>query len=68
LGLGLPFLFAGLAVQRALGIMRTIRPHLGTIEKVSGVMLIGMGALLFTERFTLITIWLTRIFGTGLTV
>jgi hypothetical protein len=30
------------------------------------LLLIGMGLLLFTERLTLITAWLTRVFGTGL--
>lgn len=66
LGLGLPFLVAGLAVERALGVMRAIRPHLGTVEKVSGVMLVGMGVLLFTDQFTLLTRWLTEVFGIGL--
>jgi len=36
------------------------------VERISGVMLIGMGVLLFTERMTLITAWLTRVFGAGL--
>ena len=65
LGLGVPFLLAALAVDRSLGVMRAIRPRLGTVERVSGVLLVGMGVLLFTDRFTLITIWLTRVFGTG---
>jgi cytochrome c-type biogenesis protein len=65
-GLGLPFLLAGLAVDRSLGVMRTLRPHMPTVERLSGVMLVGMGVLLFTERMTLITAWLTRVFGTGL--
>jgi cytochrome c-type biogenesis protein len=68
LGLGAPFLLAALAVDRSLGLMRALRPHLGMVEKASGILLIGMGVLLFTERFTLITVWLTRIFGTGLTL
>ncbi|MDQ3810911.1 MAG: cytochrome c biogenesis protein CcdA [Chloroflexota bacterium] len=65
-GLGLPFLLAGLAIERAMGLMRALRPHMPTIERVSAVMLIGMGILLFTERLTLITAWMTRVFGTGL--
>jgi cytochrome c-type biogenesis protein len=68
LGLGIPFLLAGLAVDRSLGVMRALRPHLPTVERVSGVLLIGMGVLLFTERMTLITAWLTRVFGNGLAV
>ena len=66
LGLGIPFLLAGLAVDRSLSVMRAIRPHLLLIERGSGVLLVGMGVLLFTERLTLITAWLTRAFGTGL--
>jgi cytochrome c-type biogenesis protein len=66
LGLGIPFLLAGLAIDRSLSVMRRLRPHLATVERVSGALLIGMGVLLFTERLTLITAWLTRVFGTGL--
>ena len=66
LGLGIPFLLAGLAVDRSLSVMRTIRPHMLTIERFSGVLLIGMGVLLFTEQLTRITSLLTRVFGTGL--
>jgi cytochrome c-type biogenesis protein len=66
LGLGIPFLLAGLAVDRSLSVMRALRPHLLLVERSSGVLLIGMGLLLFTERLTLITAWLTRVFGNGL--
>jgi len=66
IGLGVPFLLAGLAVDRSLGVMRAMRPHMLLVERVSGVMLIGMGVLLFTERLTLVTAWLTKVFGTGL--
>ncbi len=66
LGLGIPFLLAGVAVDRSLSVMRNIRPHMSTIERVSGVLLIGMGILLFTEQMTRITAMLTRIFGNGL--
>jgi cytochrome c-type biogenesis protein len=66
LGLGVPFLLAGLAVDRSLSVMRNIRPHMLTIERVSGVLLIGMGILLFTEQLTRITSLLTRVFGNGL--
>jgi cytochrome c-type biogenesis protein len=66
LGLGIPFLLAGLAIDRSLHIMRAIRPHLPTIERASGVLLIGMGVLLLTENMALITRELTRYFGNGL--
>ncbi len=66
LGLGIPFLLAGVAVDRSLSVMRNIRPHMLTIERFSGVLLIGMGVLLFTEQMTRITSMLTRVFGNGL--
>jgi cytochrome c-type biogenesis protein len=65
LGLGIPFLLAGLAVDRSLLVMRSIRPHMRAVERFSGALLIGMGILLFTEQMTRITSMLTRVFGTG---
>ncbi len=68
LGLGIPFLLAGLAVDTSMGVLRAIRPHLPTVERASGVLLIGMGVLLLTENMAWITRELTRVFGTGLAV
>jgi cytochrome c-type biogenesis protein len=65
LGLGVPFLLAGLAVDRSLGLMRSVRPHMLAVERVSGGLLIAMGVLLFTEQMTRITALLTRVFGIG---
>jgi len=64
-GLGIPFVLAGLAVNRSLSILRGVRPHMLAIERVSGVLVIGMGVLLFTEQLTRITSLLTRVLGTG---
>ena len=66
LGLGVPFVLAGIAVDRSLGVIRSIRPHMLTIERLSGALLIGMGILLFTQQLTRITSMLTRVFGNGL--
>lgn len=66
LGLGVPFLLAGVAVSRSLSIMRSVRPHMLTVERVSGALLIGMGILLFTQQLTRLTSLLTRVFGNGL--
>jgi cytochrome c-type biogenesis protein len=66
LGLGVPFLLAGLAVDRSLSVMRNMRPHLLAIERFSGVMLVAMGVLLFTDQLTRITSLLTKVFGNGL--
>ena len=66
LGLGVPFLLAGLAVDRSLMVMRSVRPHMLAIERFSGALLVAMGVLLFTEQLTRITSLLTKVFGNGL--
>jgi cytochrome c-type biogenesis protein len=66
LGLGVPFLLAGLAADRALGWARELRRHLGLIERAGGVILVGMGVLLFTGQLTMINSWAVRTFGQGL--
>jgi cytochrome c-type biogenesis protein len=48
LGLGLPFLLAALALDQLRPFMRRINKHLGTINRVSGALMIMMGVLLFT--------------------
>jgi cytochrome c-type biogenesis protein len=66
LGLGIPFVLAALIVERSMSVMRSIRPHMLGIERLSGVLLIGMGVLLFTDQLTRITSMLTNTFGNGL--
>jgi cytochrome c-type biogenesis protein len=66
LGLGIPFMVAGLAADRALRWSRALRTQLGAIERAGGVVLVGMGVLLFTGQLTLINIWAIRTFGLGL--
>jgi cytochrome c-type biogenesis protein len=68
LGLGLPFVLAGLATARALRRAQGLRSRLRTIEVASGLLLILMGLLLFSDRLALLSSWLTRIFGNGLTL
>ena len=65
LGLGVPFVIAGLAVNRSLSMMLGLKAHMLTVERVSGALVIGMGVLLFTGGLTLITAALTRVFGNG---
>jgi len=65
-GLGIPFVVAGLAADRALHWSRGFRKHLLLMERAGGVVLIAMGILLFTGQLTLINIWAIRTFGLGL--
>jgi cytochrome c-type biogenesis protein len=54
LGLGLPFLLTGLALETMSGILRRLNRYMGVVSKVSGVLLILVGLLLFTERLSLL--------------
>lgn len=60
LGLGLPFLAIGLAMDRASAFVRRFSRHLRAMEIISGVFLIGMGLLMVTDRLTVIAIWAQR--------
>jgi cytochrome c-type biogenesis protein len=48
LGLGIPFLLAGLAFRRMLGAVKWIRQHQVWVTRVGGMMLIVVGLLLVT--------------------
>jgi cytochrome c-type biogenesis protein len=59
LGLGVPFLVTGLAINKFFGAMAKIRRHYHAIELVSGALLVIIGLLIFTNRFTVIAQWLS---------
>src|SRR5918994_6506468 len=59
LGLGVPFLATALMIDRFFGAMGRIRRHYHTIELVSGALLVIIGLLIFTNKFTVIAKWLT---------
>ena len=59
LGLGVPFLATALAIDRFFAAFARIRRHYHKIELVSGALLIVIGVLIFTNRFTIIAQWLT---------
>ena len=59
LGLGVPFLVTGLAINKFFGAMARIRRHYHKIELVSGALLVIIGLLIFTNRFTVIAQWLS---------
>jgi cytochrome c-type biogenesis protein len=48
LGLGLPFLLAGLAYRRAMGAFAALRRHSVLISRIGGVLLVVVGLLLVT--------------------
>jgi cytochrome c-type biogenesis protein len=55
LGLGVPFLLTSLAVNQFFAAFAKIRRYYHAIEVTAGVMMIVIGGLIFTNRFTLIT-------------
>ena len=59
LGLGVPFLATALMINRVFIAMSKIRRYYHPIELVSGALLVVIGVLIFTNKFTIIAQWLT---------
>ena len=57
LGLGIPFLVMALGLERATGWIKRMRKYRRTIQIVSGIFIITIGILLFTNTMSLIAIW-----------
>ncbi len=58
LGIGLPFVAAGLGLVSFGG---RLKRHAATIQSVGGVVLVVVGVLMLTGRLTLITIWAQKL-------
>ncbi|HSB46899.1 MAG TPA: cytochrome c biogenesis protein CcdA [Candidatus Bilamarchaeum sp.] len=54
LGLGIPFLFVGLFVSQASGLIRKIGPLLKWLNVVFGIILVALGILVFTGTLPLV--------------
>ena len=57
-GLALPFVATALALDRFLAWFQRFRPYLVWVERIAGMLLILLGLLLVTDRFTLLAGWL----------
>jgi len=66
LGLGLPFVLTGLLISRWRSLLNLFKRHGSLISSASGMVLIGLGLLVFSGRLALITAWATSTFGLGL--
>ena len=51
LGLAVPFLLSALALDRFLGFFQRFRRNLGLVNRLAGLLLIVVGALMFTGWF-----------------
>jgi len=60
LGLAVPFLLAALALDWFLRAFRRFRRWMPWVEKASGVLLVFLGILLLTGKFTVMSSWLAR--------
>lgn len=54
-GLGIPFLLTGVATRYALRMFDNAKRFLWAVEKVGGVLLIGVGVLIFTDNFLILS-------------
>ncbi len=61
-GLGVPFILAAVAIKPFLGFMHRFRRHLGTMEKVMGVLLVITGLLFLTGSLNWFGQWLIETF------
>ena len=62
LGLGIPFLLSAIFINRAIGLMNRIKPHLAMIERIMGALLILVGIMLLTGMFSALSFWLLETF------
>jgi len=62
LGLGIPFLIAGLFAGPFMAFMGHFRGHLGTVEKVMGGLLVVTGVLFITGNVSQFSYWLMSTF------
>jgi len=58
LGLAIPFVLTALALEQFLGWFQRFRPYLGWVDRIAGALLVLLGILLLTDRFTLLAGWL----------
>ena len=60
LGLAVPFVLAGALFTRVMGAFRWLRDHYRAIQAAGGAVLVGLGLLLFFERFYVLRVYLNR--------
>jgi cytochrome c-type biogenesis protein len=61
-GLALPFLAVGVGFDRAMGAFRWLRDRYEVLRVVAGALLVGLGLLLFFDRFWWLNVGVNRVF------
>ncbi len=62
LGLGVPFILAGMAIGPFLSFFKDFRRHMRTVERVMGGLLVVTGLLFVSGQFTRISYWFLETF------
>jgi len=62
LGLGIPFILAGVATNHFFTFFTRIRSHLHKVEVVSGILLVIVGVMIFSGSFTQLAVFLLEWF------
>ncbi|MEI8013549.1 MAG: cytochrome c biogenesis protein CcdA [Nitrospira sp.] len=57
LGLGIPFLLFALALDRASGLLRSLKRHIRTIQLINGALLMLIGLALLSKQLAVIAQW-----------
>ena len=58
MGLAVPFMAAALMVDRFLALFAKVRKHMVWVNRVAGAMLVFIGVLMVSNRFTMLANWL----------
>lgn len=58
MGLAVPFIAAALMVERFLGLFAKVRRHMVWVNRTAGALLVLVGILMVTNRFTILANWL----------
>jgi cytochrome c-type biogenesis protein len=61
LGLGVPFVLAGVAFGRLTGVLTFARSHARVINLVSGLLLATLGVLLLTDNLHILSTWFSDV-------
>ncbi len=61
-GLGIPFLLAAFLIERSSSLLARIRPHLATVERAMGVLMVLVGIGFLTGTVSTLSIWLIETF------
>lgn len=59
LGLGLPFIAAGLAINRFISVFSRVKKHMKAVEVVAGALLVTVGVLVFTDKLQALSRYFT---------